>query len=250
MMDFLCNVCGAVVHDCPMEKIDREIPSCPRCGSTVRFRSIVHLLSVALFGRSMALPQFPTDKNMVGLGMSDWGGYALPLADKLAYTNTFFHREPFYDVAIGDKARSGTCNFVIATEVFEHVCPPVERAFTNAFDLLKPGGYFVFTVPWSTKAATVEHFPELCDYRLVRFDDDIILVNRSKDGRYELHKDLIFHRGDGEMLEMREFCRLALEDHLVRTGFTNVSIMTEDMPDFGIVHKHPWSLPIVATRPQ
>jgi hypothetical protein len=51
-MDFTCNVCGTPVADCPIEKIDREVPSCRNCGSSVRFRSVVHLTSLAILGRS------------------------------------------------------------------------------------------------------------------------------------------------------------------------------------------------------
>jgi hypothetical protein len=248
-VNFICNVCGTSVRDCPIEKIDREVQSCPHCGSTVRMRSIVHLLSVTLFGKSIPLPQFPEDKSIVGLGMSDWDGYAGPLATKFAYTNTFFHCEPFYDVGKGDRGRAGTCDFVISTEVFEHVAPPVDRAFGNAFELLKPGGHLIFTVPWTTKPQTEEHFPDLLDYRIVRFDGEFVLVNRTRHGSYELHQELIFHGGPGETLEMRVFCQSALKNHFARAGFADVQTVGSDVPEFGIIHKHPWSLPMLARRP-
>jgi SAM-dependent methyltransferase len=197
----------------------------------------------------MPLPQFPADKSIVGLGMSDWDGYAPTLTAKFAYTNTFFHCEPFYDVAVGDEVRSETCDFVISTEVFEHVAPPVDRAFTNAFDLLRPGGHLIFTVPWTTKSQTDEHFPRLHNYRIVSFDDDFVLVNRTVEGRYELHRDLVFHGGPGETLEMRVFCESELQTHFARAGFTDVRICAANVPEFGVIHKHPWSLPIVARRP-
>jgi SAM-dependent methyltransferase len=249
-MDFICNICGNAVCDCPVEQMGREIRSCPHCGSTVRFRNVVHVLSLALFGRSMALSAFPVNKDIVGLGMSDWDAYAAPLAAKLSYTNTFFHGEPFYDVAAGDDARSGTCDFVIATEVFEHVGQPIDRAFANAFDLLKPGGKIIFTVPWLTEAETDEHFPELHDYRIVRFGDEAVLVNRTKDGRYQLHRNLVFHGGEGETLEMRIFCRAALERHFARAGFVDVAVHGEDFVPFGILQNGPWSSPpFVALKP-
>jgi SAM-dependent methyltransferase len=249
-MDFVCNICSAAVRDCPDAHIGREVRSCPHCGSTVRFRAVVHVLSTVLFGRSMPLREFPTDKSIVGLGMSDWDAYALPLAAKLSYTNTFFHRQPFYDVATGDNARSGACDFVVATEVFEHVAPPIDRAFVNAFDLLKPGGHLVFTVPWTTSDETEEHFPELNDYRIIGFGDESVLVNRTRDARYQLHTNLVFHGGDGETLEMRIFCRAALESHFARAGFIDVRVHGEDFATFGIIHKEPFpSPPFVASKP-
>jgi SAM-dependent methyltransferase len=247
-MDFTCNVCGTPTG-CPVENIDREVPSCPQCGSSVRFRSIVHLTSVALFGHSIPLPQFPADHSIVGIGLSDWSGYADSLAEKFHYTNTYFHQPPFLDIAepVGDRVRS--CDFVIATDVFEHVAPPVSRAFDGAFNLLKPGGHLVLTVPFTNNPNTVEHFPELHDYRLVQFGSDYVLVNRTKNGRYELHENLVFHGGPGTTLEMRIFSRADLQRHLAEAGFVDIQVLGEDVPQWGILHKHPWSLPILARRP-
>src|SRR5215212_7892213 len=98
-MNFVCNVCAAEVQDCPDARVDRDITSCPQCYSTVRSRGVVHLLSIALYGRSIALPSFPTDKTIAGVGLSDWEKYARMLAEKFTYANTFFHAEPFLDVS-------------------------------------------------------------------------------------------------------------------------------------------------------
>ena len=179
-MDFTCNICETKNSGCPIEKIDREISSCRKCGSTVRFRSIIHLTSVALFGRSLALPEFPADPTIVGIGLSDWAGYAASLEAKFAYTNTYYHQPPLLDIAepVGERAK--TCDFVISTDVFEHVAPPVQRAFTGAFDLLKPGGHLILTAPFTNEPATIEHFPNLHDYRIVSLCRRHVLVNRTK----------------------------------------------------------------------
>ena len=248
-LDFVCNVCGTEVSDCPLDAIDREVPSCPSCGSTVRFRSIVHLLSLALFDRSMPLVEFPRDRSIVGLGMSDWDGYATLLSKKFSYRNTYFHTTPYLDISQPVDDRASTCDFLISTEVFEHVAPPVSRAFRHAFDLLKPGGHLVLTVPFSNAPETTEHFPALHDYRIVQFDDDYVLVNRTADGRYALHENLRFHGGPGATLEMRVFCRADLIRQLSEAGFDAVQVMDGDAPEWGILHKVPWSLPILAQRP-
>jgi SAM-dependent methyltransferase len=249
-MDFTCNVCGTKVTGCLLENIDREIQSCPQCHSTVRFRSIVHILSMALYQRSIPLPGFPKNLNLIGLGLSDWPGYAEPLARKFNYTNTYFHQPPHLDISMPVSDRAATCNFVIATEVFEHVSPPVSRAFTSAYNLLKPGGHLILTVPFTyNNPSTVEHFPDLHDYRIIQFNEEYVLVNRKRDGRYALHENLIFHGGPGTTLEMRLFCWADLEQHLTDAGFTNVQIFGDDVPEWGILHKHPGSLPILAMRP-
>ncbi|UFS73439.1 methyltransferase domain-containing protein [Tardiphaga sp. 37S4] len=247
-MDFKCNVCGHMAKGIPVETIDREVPSCSQCGSSVRFRSIVHLLSLSLFGRSMALPDFPVSPQITGIGLSDWDGYAVPLADKFDYTNTYYHQEPFFDICkpVGD--RNASCDFLISTEVFEHVPPPAQIAFQHALDVLKPGGVLILTVPFTNEEQTKEHFPELHNFEIVRFADDYVMVNRSRDGGHTLHENLVFHGGPGTTLEMRVYSRAALQRHLDDAGFVNTQFFEQDVPEWGILHKHPWSLPILARR--
>src|SRR5438477_9425364 len=95
---FSCNVCGSPVHAVPFLGLGREGASCFTCGSSVRMRSIVHNLSMGLFGRSLPLTDFPSRPDLVGIGLSDWPGYADLLADKLSYINTFYHKKPFLDI--------------------------------------------------------------------------------------------------------------------------------------------------------
>jgi hypothetical protein len=141
-LDWQCNICGALCHT-PLSALWRELPSCPSCQSTVRFRAIVHLLSMELFGKSLILDDFPVDKAIRGAGLSDWEGYADRLAQKLEYTNTFYHQAPKLDITNIDPAQEGTLDFLICTEVFEHVPPPVSTAFANAWRLLKPSGVLI-----------------------------------------------------------------------------------------------------------
>src|SRR5437879_5782180 len=74
----------------------------------------------------------------------------------------------------------------IAAHGFEHVVPPVSRAVANARRLLKPGGVLIFSVPFSLDADTVEHFPDLNDYRIVKTGGRIRLENRCVDGRMQI----------------------------------------------------------------
>jgi predicted SAM-dependent methyltransferase len=249
-MDFICNVCATSVTRVPIERIDREIPSCPMCGSSVRFRSIIHLLSTALFGHSIPLPDFPDDPSIIGIGLSDWLGYSKPLARKIGYINTFFHKKPFLDISQPVSIeRRNTCDFVISSDVFEHVSPPVSNAFRGAFDLLKPSGHFILTVPFTLDSETIEHFSELHDYRIVQIGDEFVVHNETKDGRFMLHENPIFHGGTGTTLEMRVFCRSDLEKHLSAAGFSDIQVCNDDAPRWGIIHKCQWSLPIITKRP-
>src|SRR5437867_1040715 len=86
---FQCNICGGFCW-VPAAELQREVASCDRCGSTVRTRAIVHLLTSELFGRSMAIPELPRRPDLAGVGLSDSDNYAGRLGDKFNYTNTFF----------------------------------------------------------------------------------------------------------------------------------------------------------------
>src|SRR2546429_7480451 len=88
LLSFRCNICDRLGLT-RMAALDRETPSCQGCGSSVRFRGIIQILSLELFGRSLSVSEFPIRRDIVGLGISDWEGYAKCLARKFNYTNTY-----------------------------------------------------------------------------------------------------------------------------------------------------------------
>jgi len=246
LVSFRCNICGRACS-VRLEALSREAVSCTACDSTVRFRAIVDLLINDLFGSDLRLDEIPVRKDITGVGLSDSTIYGVPLAEKFDYTNTFYHCEPLLDIANPPANLSGRYDFLIASDVFEHVVPPVSRAFANAHQLLKPGGVFVFTVPFTTAPATIEHFPELFDYRIAENKKGRwTLHNRTADGRYQTFGNLVFHGGPGETLEMRMFSLKSLEREFVQAGFTNVRIASEPCLNHGILWPEPWSVPIVA----
>ena len=181
-----------------------------------------------------------------GIGLSDAHAYAQPLAEKFDYENTYYHTDPRVDIADIDAERVGRYDFLIASDVFEHVLPPVARAFENARRLLKPGGKFIFTVPFSLEPDTREHFPELHDWSLAEVDGTWTLTNRTRDGREQRFSDLVFHGGPGSTLEMRVFSRAALERAFREAGFARVRVANEPYLPFGIHWPEPWSVPMVA----
>ena len=81
--------------------------------------------------------------------------------------------------------------------------------------------------------------------------DEIVLVNRTRDGKMQVFEKPIFHRsGAGEALEMREFNERDLKRMLAAAGFTEIKIYGESYAPFGIVQSEPWSLPIAARKGQ
>src|SRR5437660_358207 len=175
-VSFYCNICGQACLK-KLEELERESRSCAGCGSTVRWRSVIHALSIELFGESIPLSDFPVMPEITGIGMSDWNGYAIPLAQKFSYQNTYYHQDPKLDITAIDPALEGKFDFIISSDVFEHIAPPVSAAFENVRKLLKPNGALVFTVPYWKHDRTVEHFPELCDYKILEKNGNYVLMN-------------------------------------------------------------------------
>lgn len=187
-------------------------------------------------------------KQFVGLGMSDAPVYSDLLERVFSYTNTYYHTEPRLDIVDPPAELLGKHDFIISSDVMEHVAPPVNKAFRNLAALLKPGGVLVLTVPFATEGKTVEHFPDLYDYRIVENDDRQRLLNRTRDGREQVFDDLVFHGGDGATLEMRLFSRDDLIHLLHEAGFTEIHIHYRSFPAIGVIQLEPFSLPITAIK--
>ncbi len=247
-VNFHCNLCGAP-NSAPLAKLSREASSCRGCLSNVRFRAMARLLIHEVLGSDVALSAAPVRRDIAGLGLSDARAFASPLARKFAYENTWYHRRPRLDIANVPPARFGRYDFVIASDVFEHVAPPVSRAFENARKLLKPGGKLIFTVPFSLETDTVEHFPDLHEWKLAKRDGGWRLTNTTRAGETQTFDDLVFHGGPGTTLEMRLFSRAGLEREFARAGFARVRMAAEPYLPFGIHWQFPWSVPMVAYAP-
>jgi SAM-dependent methyltransferase len=241
-VSFTCNICGAESTVEPSQ-MRREISNCSGCGSTPRWRSVIEALSVGLFGESLAISEFPAQPEVRGIGLTDSRRYASRLPAKLDYTNTFYDRFPRVDITDPPQELVGSCDFLIASDVFEHIPPPVERAFEGVYRLLKPGGIFVITVPYVARGKTREHFPDLHDYEIVQRNGSHVVVNRTPEGRVETFENPHFHGGAGLTLEMRMFSHADLLGHLRDAGFEEIREFTDAWPE------PPTGYPVLAWRP-
>lgn len=245
MLCFACNICGAP-NIFELSSLDRETKSCAGCNSSARWRALVDALSLELFGESISLPEFPARRDIRGLGLSDWPGYARVLREKFDYLNTFYHKEPRLDIANIDSSLEGKADFLIATDVFEHVVPPITKAFRNARRLLTANGTLLLTVPWGGGPRTLEHYPRLNKFEIVERDGQKVLRNVRLDGVVEEHVNPRFHGGDGAVLEMRLFGKQDLIDNLKEAGFANIRVHEGPNFQIGVYWPGNHSLPISA----
>jgi SAM-dependent methyltransferase len=246
-MSFVCNICGVACEN-PAQNLAREGASCTNCGSSVRLRALIALLSNEIFGALLTLPEFPAIKGIRAIGMSDTPQVAKLLAEKFDYTNTFYHQSPRLDVTHPDPRDFGRYDFILSSEVMEHVPPPVEPAFANLYALLKPNGLLLMTTPYNIGGETEEHFPHLKEFTLTTLGGKTVLVNRRRDGSIETFENLVFHGGHGSTLEMRAFTESSLRGLLRHAGFDEVHFEAENWPEYGVDHAESWSLPIAARK--
>ena len=149
VIEYRCNLCGCK-NRLDSSQFHRELAACKKCGALARFRGIIHALANFLGESEDAiLRDWPIHKRIFGIGMSDWNGYARLLRRKFSYENTFYDRKPKLDILNLTEKNLGKYDFVISTDVFEHILPPLQQGFDNLFRLLKPGGCLIFSVPYT-----------------------------------------------------------------------------------------------------
>ena len=214
---------------------------------------MVHLVSEHLFERAIPVPAWPERRDVEIIGIRDPAFFESLFASKVTYTNTRFDPAsgvdaPFVDLTDPADAFRARADVAICCDVLEHVAPPVQRAFDGLFEILRPGGLLVLTVPY-TFDRTVEHFPDLAHWSLEARENDVVLVNTTRDGRQEIFRDLHFRTLGVKALEMRLFGLADLKRHLRDAGFVDVRVFDEDHLEYGIGFPVRWSLPITARRP-
>lgn len=224
VIEYRCNICGAA-NMLDNRQFHRELALCGKCGSNARFRGVIHVLSsIVDEGDDRALCDWPNRADIAGIGMSDWMGYADLLKKKFSYKNTFYDHHPRLDIQNPDEAQLGKYNFVISTDVFEHILPPLQNGFNNLHALLVPGGSLIFSAPYTRTTQTVEYYPGINDFEILDFRSEKILLNRDEAGKLQVYDNLIFHGGEGSTLEMRLFCEADILSRLAHAGFEDIRV--------------------------
>ncbi len=230
---FICNLCGK--ESSVAQEFHREGGACQHCGSNIRFRALMYVLSHHLYGKPIPLSDFSPDKNIKAMGLSDAPHYADKLAALFDYTNFFYHTEPFLDICNIEAMPAGCYDLLITSDVYEHVPPPRHVAFVNSYHLLKPDGLLLLTVPYTMLAKTAEHFPDLHQFGFVQDKKGMLLVNRRQDQIIEVFDELTWHGGEGSTLELRIFAETDLLQILAYVGFKKIRVWQDDVAAYGIL---------------
>jgi len=223
-----CNLCDTQL-DSPWESLFREGASCSVCGSSVRMREVVCAVN--------EIENFfePSQLNIVGLSDADLVAKYFKKKFGDSYQNTFYDSDPKLDIGNLSKRDFGSADILISSDVFEHVFFPLRNSILGAFNLLKPSGMLVLTMPWNTWQDSVEHFPWMVSYKVIQNSDGThSVIGEDASGQSRNISNPIFHGGPGNTLEMRKINLFVLIDELERCGFTEVKVHNESRPEFGI----------------
>jgi len=187
---------------------------------------MAHCISSAVLGKSQCLRDV-RQSSLIGVGLSDAEHLAAALSRSFSYTNTFYHQAPFLDICNPLEISFESADFLVSSDVFEHVPTPVSKAFAGAYAVLKPGGVFVLTVPFDSRPETTEHFPNVREFAVTNVGGEWILVGKTEADQIEVHRNPLFHGGPGTTVEMRFFSIGSLIADLSSAGFENIKVHNE-----------------------
>ena len=209
----ICIACG-----CPPNLLaaNREDVACSNCNITWRIAACLFGLREGL-GVGGSFSEMAPDLSRVGVGISDDWRLALLLAGRFAYANTFLHRFPYLDISDPPEILQGSLEFVICSDVLEHVMGDVQVAMRGLLSILRPGGFLVASIPIDGPNH-IEYFPGCVSYTEV--GSSVEWLNAA--GALSRNESPIYHGGQGQTLTFRQFTEDSFVNALTRAGFTDI----------------------------
>jgi DNA-directed RNA polymerase subunit RPC12/RpoP len=229
MTEFKCVFCGnnafidlGVVH--------REENSCPNCGSSVRQRTVAHIVN-------KLLEFWPNKRTVNVVGLSDAPVLAeyLKKLPRVNYLNTFLDENPKLDIEDPPKSMIGEVDILISSDVLEHVMFPVSKSLVGSARLLSRRGVLILTVPYQVVGPSIEHYPWMVTYKVELETSPPQVTGFDQSGNQFSISNPIFHGGPGNTLEMRHLNLSVILDELSKAGFHSVEHFYHSIPDLGIV---------------
>jgi len=217
-----CAICGAAKKSKP---ISTEEIGCESCGSTWRAQEICRaVLNSLAYSEEIDIRAINPDMSRVGLGISDDWRLARALSPLFAYTNSFLHQFPVVDICSPPQEAIGKFEFISCSDVLEHTPPPRNAALMGLYQMLKPTGFAVVSVPLIRGLQFAEFYPELSTWKTE--NDFVHWVDQ--DGHEHIDQHPEFHGGEGLTLAFRQWTEEKLIEELKAVGFSE--IITRPLP--------------------
>lgn len=213
-MTFFCPLCTRLSARIPLH---REDVACETCGATWRAQACMLTVMEGLgYPHDVMAYDLRSDWSRIGLGISDDFLLARRLSQLFFYTNSFYHQFPRVDITNPPAETLGRFEFIVCSDVLEHVPPPVDVALVGLLQMLKPGGFAVLSVPCQESSDTLEYYPELSTFE---FAGEVLHWTDSH-GQTHTDNHPEMHGGAGQTLAFRHWARQDLINRLLRAGFS------------------------------
>jgi ubiquinone/menaquinone biosynthesis C-methylase UbiE len=160
-----------------------------------------------------------SDWSRIGLGISDDVIVASRLSTKFSYANSFFDGFPHLDIRDIPPIAKNLFEFVSCSDILEHVDSNLDKAIHGLSKLLKPGGFAVLSVPINLEAETVEFYPNLSSFKVMKG----VVEWRNHKGESFVDLDPEFHGGRGQNLAFRDFSDESFKEVILKNGFRSIS---------------------------
>lgn len=235
MKYFFCIICLKLVQGIGSPR-SRENFLCKSCQSTPRDRAVAVAVRKIKFRKKI---KFQPINSVIGIADSVVVEKFLKSLFGDIYVNYHFHKSPQMDITDISENAQYKADLVVCSDVMEHIMSPVEKGFIGLNRLLNDKGILVFSVPHTDRSGNhVEHFPVLKEFKIIGVKAPI-LIGEDMDGNKFEKADLIFHGGEGEVLEFRVFSETSLLKYFSVNSFKRVKKIKNNYL-FGI-NWEPWS---------
>jgi SAM-dependent methyltransferase len=203
---------------------------CSQCGSTWRVRATALAMLAGLQLPWKPIPDQQQDWSRRGIGLSDHAALAASLAGRFDYTNTYLHRYPRFDLLDVPDDLRGELEYIICSDVLEHVPPPLEQGVRGLAEVLRPGGAAIISVPITGDDLNREYYPgltswEIIEHHHVRWSD--------ASGTVRVDESPEYHGGPGQVLAFRTWSALSMEHELLAAGFRHMVVAPTE-PSLGV----------------
>jgi hypothetical protein len=159
----------------------------------------------------------PKDWSRIGIGLDEHESIFATFPTRWRFINTHLEGFPRLDLRSLEPTQRGSAEFVICSDVLEHVLPPASDAAVGLRELLKPQGFAVVSVPTGAfEGETKEWYPDLAKINALS-RDEFEWVDGDGDLRRDTHPT--FHGGTGLTLEFRVFTDASIRALLESVGF-------------------------------
>jgi SAM-dependent methyltransferase len=159
--------------------------------------NLIHFLGY----ENRTLKSLSPDWSRIGLGISDDIALASKVPTKFFYSNTYFDTFPQLDIRNVPPEAKGKFEFVLCSDVLEHIDCDLDLAIQGVLGLLKPNGFALFSVPVVENAIETEFYPNLMSFEII--NNQVHWVDKQEIMHVDNSPE--FHGGRGQNLAFRQF---------------------------------------------